>query len=80
MARPPHPDQAARVVEAAIEGERIGSAAVVRVADGCSDPDLLMRAVLQAMALDGFMAPAGPALRAAMRQVQKTLEVAHARA
>ncbi len=78
MARPPHPDQAARVVEAAIEGERIGAKAVERTAAGCSDPDLLMRAALQALALDGFMAPAGPALRAAMRQIQKALEAQHA--
>lgn len=80
MARPPHPDQAARTVEAAIEGERIGVKAVERVSDGCSDPDLLMRAALHALALDGFTAPAGPALRAAMRQVQKALEVASASA
>ena len=80
MSRAPSVNQAARTVEAAIEGERLGVKAVERVSDGCSDPDLLMRAVLQAQALDGIMAPAGPALRAAMRQVQKALEVASASA
>ena len=77
MSRPPSVNQAARVADA-IEGERIASGALERVSAGCSDPDLLMRAVLQAMALDGFMAPAGPALRAACRKVQKALEAQHA--
>ena len=78
MSRAPSVTQAARIVETALEGERIGAKAAARAAAGCSDPDLLMRAALQAMALDGFMAPAGPALRAAMRQIQKALEAHHA--
>lgn len=78
MGRIHHPDQAARIVDSTLEGEAIGGKAVDRIAAGCSDPDLLMRTALQALAVDGFTAPAGPALRGAMRRVQKALEALHA--
>lgn len=78
MSRPPSVTQAHRTVEAAIEGEAIGAKAAEQITAVCSDPDLLMRACLRAMALDGFTAPAGPALRAACRAIQKRMEAQHA--
>lgn len=74
MARIHHPDQAARIVDRALEGEAVARAALTRIADGTSDPDLIFRTVLRAFALDGFNAPAGPSLRAACRAIQKHVE------
>jgi hypothetical protein len=69
-----HRDNPSDPIECAIEGERIGVVALDRIAAGCSDPDLLMRAVMRAMAVDGHVVPLGQALRATCRQVQKRLE------
>lgn len=66
------------LVTASIEGEQLGANALQRITGGCSDPDLLMRLVLNACAVDGLMIPPGPALRSAMRQIQKRLEAANA--
>lgn len=70
MSPPPSVEQARR----AIAGECIGSGVVERVMAGCSEPDALMRAVLNAVAADGWTIPPGPALRAACRAIQKRLE------
>lgn len=60
---------------ASIEGERAANVALERIAAGTSDPELLTRAVLRALAADGRVMPAPPpTLAGFLRRVQKSIE------
>lgn len=77
-ARVAHVDQTARLVDGVIEGGAIAGRSLARIADRCSNPDEILRAVLAALAADGRILPPSPALRGACRTIQESLEGRHA--
>lgn len=73
-ARVAHVDQAARLVDGVLEGDAIAGRSLARIAEECSNPDEILRAVLAALAVDGRILPPSPALRGACRAIQRRLE------
>ena len=57
-----------------LEGEHLGDVLIERLRAGASDPELVLRAVLNAMAIDGRLAPPGEALRSLCARIQAALE------
>lgn len=59
---------------AGAEGARAANEAIAAIRGGTSDPDLMLRTILRCAAGDGCIVPPTDRLRAACRQVQKSLE------
>lgn len=67
-------DRASRTILAHLEGEKAAVAALDRITAGCSDPDLLLRGILNVLADEGLIVPPVTRLRGYCRALQKRLE------
>ena len=67
-------DRAGRTILAHLEGEQAAQSTLDRIAAGCSDPDLLLRGILNVLADEGLIVPPVTRLRGYCRALQKRLE------